>query len=93
MFKKTTTKDIVRQTRTETRHSNAQLDREVANLTRQENQLVAEIKKAAAKGQKPTVNMLTKQLIRTRKQKEQLMKTKATVTGVQYQTQVCRSVF
>jgi len=87
MFRKTTTKDIARQSRTQTRHSQAELDREMATLTRQENQLIAEIKKAAARGQKPMVNTLTKQLIRTRKQKQNLMNTKASVTAVQYQVQ------
>jgi len=87
MFRRTTTKDVARQTRTQTRHSNAQLDREMQNLTRQENQLISEIKKAAAAGQKPAVNTLTKQLIRVRKQKQNLMSTKATVTATSYQTQ------
>jgi len=87
MLRRTTTKDVARQARTQNRHTNAELDREMANLTRQENQLIQEIKKAAARGQKPVVNTLTKQLLRIRKQKQNLASTKATVTAVQYQTQ------
>ena len=85
--KRQTTKDLARQTKSQTRRSQMELDREMATLNRQEKQLIAEIKKAAAMGQKPVVNTLTKQLIRVRKQKQQLLATKSAVTGVQYQTQ------
>lgn len=87
--KKTTARDVARQSRTQTRHTQAELDRERAALDRQEKQLIADIRQAAARGQKPAVNTLTRQLIRTRKLKEQLGATKAQVTATHYQTQVC----
>lgn len=89
--KKTTARDVARQSRTQTRHTQAELDRERAALDRQERQLIADIRQAAARGQKPAVNTLTRQLIRTRKLKEQLGATKAQVTATHYQTQVCNS--
>lgn len=87
--KRTTTRDVARQSQTQTRRSQADLDREIAAIDRQEKLLIAEIRKAAAKGQKPAVNTLTRQLIRMRKTREQLCSTKAQVTATHYRTQVC----
>jgi hypothetical protein len=65
------------------------LDREKQQLERQEKQLEADIKKAAAKGDVNTARTLAKQLVKLRGMKQKQVKAKAQVSAVSHQTQVC----
>ena len=81
-----TTDQIMKEQRRQLGANQRQIDREVLKLDRQEKQLTAEIRKLAASGQNASARTLAKELVRVRKQKEQLLKTKSTLSGVSHKT-------
>lgn len=68
--------------------SRRDLDKEIRALERQEAKVQLEIKQLAHKGQNSAAKLMAKELIRIRKQKEQLLKTKVTLGTVASRTEV-----
>ena len=83
-----TTDQIMREQRRQLGANQREIDREILKLDRQEKQLTVEIRKLAASGQNASARTLAKELVRVRKQKEQLLKTKSTLSGVSHKTTV-----
>lgn len=65
---------------------NRSLDREKRAMERDQEKLKAEIKAAAKRGDKKTVQILAKSLVNLQKQSERMVKQKSTNTSIQYQT-------
>ncbi len=68
------------------KQSGRELDRELMNLKRQEQQIMAEIQKALKSHQDITAKSLAKTLIQNRKQQERFLKTKGQVSALQHKT-------
>lgn len=66
----------VRAANRELKQSGRELDRELMNLKRQEQQIMVEIQKALKSHQEATARTLAKTLIQNRKQQERFLKTK-----------------
>lgn len=64
---------------------NRGIDRDIRSLEREQAKIKAEIRKAAQKGDKKTMNILAKSLVQSNKTKEQMMTAKARNTGISYQ--------
>eukprot|EP01127_Copromyxa_protea_P003073 TRINITY_DN12944_c0_g1_i1.p1 TRINITY_DN12944_c0_g1~~TRINITY_DN12944_c0_g1_i1.p1 ORF type:complete len:225 (-),score=65.86 TRINITY_DN12944_c0_g1_i1:66-740(-) len=67
--------------------SKRDLDKEIRGLERQEAKVELEIKKYARLGQNSSAKLMAKELVRIRKQKEALMKTKVTLGTVASRTE------
>ncbi|KAJ3041762.1 Charged multivesicular body protein 2b [Rhizophlyctis rosea] len=67
------------------------LQRDKADLERQEKQITAEIKKAAKANNMAQAKLLAKQLIRIRKQQEKNMTVQSQINGIGYRTQAIQS--
>lgn len=83
-----TTDQIMKEQRRQLGSNQREIDREILKLDRQEKQLTIEIRKLAAQGQNSGAKTLARELVRVRKQKEQLLKTKSTLSGVSHKTTV-----
>lgn len=68
--------------------SRRDLEKELRALDRQEAKVIQECKQLARQGQDKAAKMMAKEIVRIRKQKEQLMKAKVTVGAVQSKVQV-----
>ena len=64
-----------------------QLDRQLRSIENEEKKLHTEIKKLAKKGEKSSVKILAKELVRSRKAKEKIMTGKAQLNSVSMQLQ------
>ena len=71
-----------RAARSQVRSSQRELAREVQRLEREERKLIADIKKAAKRGDKRTTGTLAKSLVRLRKQKERMVGASAQMGAV-----------
>lgn len=74
----------MREAKKEIRHNERDLDRELANLNREEAELIRDIKKAAANNQQGALKTMAKNLVQLRNQKDRLMTMKATVKSAGY---------
>lgn len=77
--------------RKETRTIKRQIDRDYANLLREEERIKQEMKRAAKQGQDTVVHQLAKQVIQLRKQRERLLKTKGHMTALDHRSSVAKS--
>lgn len=68
--------------------SKRDLEREIRALERQEQKVVLEVRKLARQGQNKAARMMAKEIVRIRKQREQLIKAKVTVGTVQSKVEV-----
>eukprot|EP01125_Pyxidicula_operculata_P022213 TRINITY_DN8963_c0_g1_i1.p1 TRINITY_DN8963_c0_g1~~TRINITY_DN8963_c0_g1_i1.p1 ORF type:complete len:225 (+),score=61.58 TRINITY_DN8963_c0_g1_i1:46-720(+) len=71
--------------------SKRQMDREVMALERQEKKVEQEIRMLAKQGQTKSARIMAKEIVRIRKQKEQLLKTKVTLGAVQTKSETARA--
>jgi len=77
-------KEAKRQARREVRQNQRDLDREMRELDRQEKQLIAELKQRAkvAGNKDSSLNVMAKQLVQIRNQKEKLLGTKSQLGAI-----------
>jgi len=80
--KKPTTKEIVRDQKRGLTRQGHDLDRELAALDREEKKLQVEIKRLAAAGQTTSAKTLAVQIVRIRKQREQIYGMKGKLSSV-----------
>eukprot|EP00906_Rhabdomonas_costata_P022615 RCo032617 len=81
--KKPTAKEQLRQSDREFRGAMRGMDRERTQLSREEQQLKAEIKEAVKQGNQAEARVLAKSLLQCRKQEEKCVRTKAQLRSVQ----------
>jgi division protein CdvB (Snf7/Vps24/ESCRT-III family) len=85
--KQPTPKEVIRGTNKSLNNSKRDIDREIRNINRQEKKLETDIKKLANEGQINSAKIMAKELIRVRQQREQLLKTKLTISQVKAKTE------
>jgi charged multivesicular body protein 2B len=73
----------------ELRRAQRDVDRSRSDLEKQEKQLEMQIKKAAKEGNKQVCNILAKQLIQLRKQKNRTYTASSQIGAIGSQTKVC----
>ena len=77
-----TVKEQVRENKRELGRSTRDIDREIANLQRQEKLVQIDVKKALKRNDERTARTLAKQIVQIRKQQERLMATKGNMTAL-----------
>ncbi|KXS18595.1 Snf7-domain-containing protein [Gonapodya prolifera JEL478] len=89
IFGKPDPKEQARKSRSELRSVERDIGRELTKLQREEAKIIQEMKSAAAQGNVSTAKILAKQLVTLRKAKDQQLRAKTQITGVQHRvTQV-----
>ena len=78
----TDTKAAMRKNQRELNRANRELERDRTRMDRDEAKLKQDIKKAAKQGDKASVNILAKQVVRTRNQKAKSYQASANISGV-----------
>lgn len=82
---KPTAQEVAKDNAKDLKRTGNSLEREKAKLEREEKQIEAKMKEAAKKGDKLTVQMLAKNLIRNRECQQRFAKQKSNVTSMGYQ--------
>lgn len=81
---KKSTRELIRENKRELNKSSRDIDKEIANLKKQEQLVQADIKRAMKKGDEKAARILAKQIVQMRKQQERLTMTKGNISAVNY---------
>ena len=83
--KQPTAKEAAKGVKKEVRSSQRELDRELRDIDRREQQLIADITKQARDGRETTVRVLARNLVQLRSSRERLLKARGTVGSMSAQ--------